>query len=204
MNKVQQYIKFYSTPFGKKILDEETHYVEKKLRGRTHVLSIGCGPALLEAQLQWHHPEMTVIGLDRSKEMITQASHGVTLVYGDAEHLEFKDESFDAVVYVTALEFIENTQHTIQEAHRVLRKNGLLLVLLLNTHSRYYQEKYSDTNSYIRKNKKHTNTTNMKSTISHYFSITTEEYFLGILDHTVTNTSDRAIASLYVIEGEKG
>jgi ubiquinone/menaquinone biosynthesis C-methylase UbiE len=202
-NDVKKYVQFFSTTLGKKILERETRFVSEKLIGCRKVLSIGCGPALLEARLQRLHPDMTIVGLDTSKEMITQAPKGISVMYGDAQHLEFQDNNFDAVLYITSLEFIENIQKAIQETFRVLKAKGLLLVLMLNTNSQYFQEKYGSNTSYIRKNIKHTNINRIQQVISQYFIITNKQYFLGVLEQDIVDTDNQRIASLYILQGER-
>jgi len=202
-NEVKKYVQFYSTPLGKKILEHETRFVDQKLRGHKKVLSIGCGPALLEERLHQLHPDMDIICLDNSKEMIEQAPKEISIVYGDAQHLEYEDNSFDAVFYVTSLEFIQNVKKAIEETHRVLKVKGLLLVLMLNLTSRYFKEKYNTSDSYIRKNIKHASIDKIKILFSQNFHIIDEGYFLGITEKEIVDTKDQSIASLYVFEGEK-
>jgi ubiquinone/menaquinone biosynthesis C-methylase UbiE len=204
-NEIKKYVQFYSTTLGKRILAQETRFVDEKLRGRKKVLSIGCSPALLEARLHLLHPDMNIIGLDNSKVMIKQASKEISIVYGAAQHLEFEDSSFDAVSYVTSLEFIQSVQKAIKEAYRVLQLKGLLLVLMINQNSRYFQEKYNNNNSYMRKNikQKHTNINKIQKVISQYFIIKNEEYFLGINEQEIVDTDDYSNASLYVLEGKR-
>jgi SAM-dependent methyltransferase len=48
---------------------------------------------------------------------------------GDATALEFPDETFDFVVAVQVYSFVPNVARTLEEAARVLRKDGRLLVL---------------------------------------------------------------------------
>ncbi len=204
-NEIKKYVQFYSTTLGKRILAQETRFVDEKLRGRKKVLSIGCSPVLLEARLHLLHPDMNIIGLDNSKVMIKQASKEISIVYGAAQHLEFEDSSFDAVSYVTSLEFIQSVQKAIKEAYRVLQLKGLLLVLMINQNSRYFQEKYNNNNSYMRKNikQKHTNINKIQKVISQYFIIKNEEYFLGINEQEIVDTDDYSNASLYVLEGKR-
>lgn len=202
-NKVKKYLRFYSSKFGKEILQKELEFVESKLKDCNDILSIGCGPAFLETRLQQHHPEMNIIGLDYSKEMITQASKSIHLEYGDAQHLEFDDNIFDAVLYVTSLEFIENYKKAIEEAHRVLKPKGIILILMLNPESDYFRDEYRDKNSYIRNNIKHMNIEEIKEFISCYFFIENEEYFLGIKDGKIFDTNTPRLSSLYVVEGRK-
>ena len=48
---------------------------------------------------------------------------------GDATALEFSDETFDFVVAVQVYSFVPNVARALEEAARVLRKGGRLLVL---------------------------------------------------------------------------
>ena len=63
-NEVEKYLNFYSSKFGQEILEKELEFVESKLKDCKNVLSIGCGPALLEARLYQLHPEINITGLD--------------------------------------------------------------------------------------------------------------------------------------------
>jgi ubiquinone/menaquinone biosynthesis C-methylase UbiE len=202
-DEVKKYVEFYNTKLGKRVLDQETRFVDGKIRDRKKVLSIGCGPALLEARLHQLHPDMNIVSLDNSKEMITQASKEISIVYGDAQHLEFEDKCFDAVFFVTSLEFVQNIQKAIKETCRVLQSKGLLLVLMLNPHSHYFQRKYNNNNSYIRKNIKHTNINNIQKVFSEYFIIKNQECFLGITGQDIIDTDDQSIATLFIWTGEK-
>lgn len=199
----KKYRQFYSTVLGTKILEYETRFVVEKVQGYKNVLSIGCGPALLEERLQQLHPGMNIIGLDHSKEMIEQLSKKISIVYGDAQYLAFKDNSFDVVLYVTSLEFITNIQKTLGETNRVLKQNGVLLILMLNPNSEYFQEKYNHNTSYIRKNIKHTNINKIKNVISQYFIIKNQEYVLAIIGKEIICAEDQHFACLFVVEGKK-
>ncbi len=76
-----------------------------------------------------------VIGLDLSRKMLEQADRKLgqhagryTLVWHDAQHLPFDDETFDAVCCLEALEFMPDPTQTLCELTRVLRPGGALLV----------------------------------------------------------------------------
>lgn len=202
-NEIEKYLKFYNSKFGKEVLKEEAKFVESKLKNCKNVLSVGCGPALLEVRLSQIHPEMNITGLDNSKEMIVQASKSIHLEYGDAQHLKFDDNSFDAVLYVTSIEFIKEYKKAIKETNRVLKPKGKILVLMLNPKSNYFKNEYMDRNSYIWKNIKHTNVEKIKEFISKYFFIENEEYFLGIKKGETIASKNPGLASLYVVEGKK-
>lgn len=76
-----------------------------------------------------------VIGLDYSRKMLTMAaqkiapfSHRAALIYQPAEALPFDDETFDAVLCLEALEFMDDDDVVVAELVRVLRPGGLLLI----------------------------------------------------------------------------
>ena len=197
---VKHYSEFYHTSFGRKILERELAFIQSELTGCKHVLSIGSGPAILEACLAQLNPTMAVIGLDNSREMLAQAPEHANVVLGDARYLSFKDRSFDCVLYLTSLEFIEDYERAIKETTRILRPKGKVLFLMLNPGSSYFEEEYNDKHSYIRKNIKHTGIKEIKAFISRYFSLEIG-YFLGIKDGEVIDTDDPELASLFVIKG---
>ena len=47
---------------------------------------------------------------------------------GDAENLQFKDDTFDIVVNTALLQYFNNPKKIIDEMHRVLKVNGYALV----------------------------------------------------------------------------
>jgi SAM-dependent methyltransferase len=89
------------------------------------VLDIACGTgvAAAEAARRGAH----VSGLDFSPEMLAQATklhRDVDFREGDAEHLPFEGNTFDAAVSNFGLHHCERPQNAIAEAHRVLRPDG--------------------------------------------------------------------------------
>jgi ubiquinone/menaquinone biosynthesis C-methylase UbiE len=70
-------------------------------------------------------PEMLAIGRRRAEEL----GDPVDLRLGDAQELEFADESFDTVVCTLALCTIPDPRRAVAEARRVLRPGGRLLLL---------------------------------------------------------------------------
>jgi ubiquinone/menaquinone biosynthesis C-methylase UbiE len=70
-------------------------------------------------------PEMLAIGRQRAEDL----SHPAELRLGDAQELEFEDESFDTVVCTLALCTIPDARRAVTEVHRVLRSGGRLLLM---------------------------------------------------------------------------
>jgi ubiquinone/menaquinone biosynthesis C-methylase UbiE len=70
-------------------------------------------------------PEMLAIGRERAEEL----GHPAVLQLGDAQALEFPDESFDTVTCTLGFCTIPDTSGAAAEALRVLRPGGQLLMM---------------------------------------------------------------------------
>ena len=197
---LEKFVRFCESDFGKRVLEREVEYIRQELEGYHAILDIGCGLGSFEQKL----PYLDIVGLDNSKEMLEEAKKrsNKTFVFGNAENLDFDDSSFDAVFYAATLEFLTDYQKAIQEAWRVTKPNGKLLVMMLNPESEYFQEHMQRDDSYFRK-VRHANLGEMRDYISKFYQIVKEEYFLGIKRQEVFDTSDKRFASLYVIIGKK-
>ena len=84
-------------------------------------------------------------GIDSTQEMLVRArERGVKVTRGRGEALPFNSRSFDYVVMVTVLCFLSYPYRVIEEAHRVLKEEGRLIVGFVDRESylgRIYQEK---------------------------------------------------------------
>jgi len=196
---METYLQSCKSDFWKKVFKAELEYILHQLNGAKDILSVGCGPAVIEAGLAEHG--FSITGLDISREALDQAPHSIRTVAGSAENTEFAAESFDAVIYVASIQFIERYKEAVKETSRILRPNGKLLVMLLNPQSEFFKEKTQNPGSYINKIK-HTDLREIERIIAAYFSVKTE-YFLGIKGAEIFQSRDSNIAALYVIKGIK-
>ncbi len=111
----------------RKRLDLISKYINKKDR----ILEIGCGSGNLLKSINCDN----IYGVDISHEMIKECKrviHSGNFSVGDAEKLEFKDNFFDKVIISEVLYYLPNLNKAIEEAYRVLKKDGLLLITSLN------------------------------------------------------------------------
>ncbi len=99
------------------------------------ILDIGCGAGLLTnaLALEGH----AVSGIDLSEESLKIArnkdlTQKVRYEVANAYELPFPDASFDVVCAMDILEHVENPNKLIQEASRVLKKNGLFFFHTFN------------------------------------------------------------------------
>jgi ubiquinone/menaquinone biosynthesis C-methylase UbiE len=196
---MEKYLQSCRTEFWQKVFRAELDYVLRGLSGAKEVLSVGCGPAIIEAGLAEHG--FSVTGLDISREALDQAPDSVRTVAGSADKMEFPDSCFDMAIYIASLQFIDNYREAIRQTARVLRAGSKFLAMQLNPESTFFKEKLKNPDSYVNLIK-HPDLRQIERAIAEYFSIWSE-YFLGINGGEVFESQDPDWASLYVVNGKK-
>ena len=89
-------------------------------------LSIGVGTGILDSKASIE------IGVDLAPNILRFASdRGIIVIRAAAEYLPFRDRSFDFALMTTTLCFIDSPEEAIQEAKRVLRSEGKLIVCIV-------------------------------------------------------------------------
>ncbi|MFO7784358.1 MAG: class I SAM-dependent methyltransferase [Thermodesulfobacteriota bacterium] len=85
------------------------------------------------------------IGVEPSSQMTIKAEqHGIQVIPGVAENLPFRDGSFDFVLMVTTICFVDDVVQSFKEALRVLKPGGFIIVGFVDKQSemgRLYEEK---------------------------------------------------------------
>jgi len=99
------------------------------------ILDLCCGPYTLTLEIL-KRKKRIAFALDLSREMLrfglTKRATDLSFVYpvfGDAEELPFKDETYGAVTMAFGFRNLVNRDKALQEMHRVLKKDGLLAIL---------------------------------------------------------------------------
>ena len=197
LTDMDKYLNSCKTDFWKNVFKAELDYILRQLNEVKSVLSVGCGPAIIEKGLAEHG--LNVTGLDISTEALDQAPDNIRTVAGSAEDMNFAESSFDAVIYIASLQFVVKYKKAIEETARVLKANGKLVAMLLNPQSQFFKEKSKKPDSYINKIK-HTDLKKIERAIARYFSVQTE-YFLGIEGQQIFESQNPDLASLYIIKG---
>jgi arsenite methyltransferase len=127
----------YSTP---QIVDQRRRFrAAVAARPGEAGLDVGCGAGHLACELAKEvGPGGGIVAIDKSCESVDaskarvakeELADTVVVQVGDATALEFSDATFDFVVAVQVYSFVANVARAIEEAARVLRKGGRLLVL---------------------------------------------------------------------------
>ncbi len=204
----KKYLNSCQSEFWKEVFEKELEYASKELQGYKDILSVGCGPAIIERGLIENG--FNVTGLDVSKEALEGAPDDIRTIVGSAEQMNIPDSSYDAVIYIASLQFIENYASAVEETSRVLRPDGKLVVLLLNPESEFFEQKTENPESYVNRIKRREAGgvekvifKEIEEVIRKYFSVQKAEYYLGIKGKQVFDTQDQKLASLYIISGVK-
>ncbi len=103
--------------------------------GAQTVLEVGCGTGRWLAEM--HTLTKRGYGLDPSRGMLTQARArqvDLQLIRGWGEYLPFAAGMFDLVYCVNAIHHMDRQRTFIQEARRVLRDGGALVIIGMNPH----------------------------------------------------------------------
>ncbi|MBN1786917.1 MAG: class I SAM-dependent methyltransferase [Sedimentisphaerales bacterium] len=196
---MEKYLQSCKSDFWKEVFQAESDYILRWLGGAKDILSVGCGPAIIEKGLAENG--FNVTGLDISEEALDHVPDSVRTAAGSAEKMNFADCSFDAAVYIASLQFIEGYKQAVKETARVLKSAGKLLIMLLNPQSGFFKERIKKPDSYVNRIK-HTDLKEIEKVIAGYFFVETE-YFLGIKGTQIFQSEDIDLASLYIIKGTK-
>ncbi|MDR2423323.1 MAG: bifunctional demethylmenaquinone methyltransferase/2-methoxy-6-polyprenyl-1,4-benzoquinol methylase UbiE [Prevotellaceae bacterium] len=112
----------------RKMLDAEQPSVVLDIATGTGDLAIECV----------RKSEKTVTGIDISEKMLAegrrkiaakQLDKQINLLYGDCENLDFKSDTFDAVVVGFGVRNLENLEKGLKEIHRVTKPAGKVFIL---------------------------------------------------------------------------
>ena len=94
------------------------------------ILDVGCGTGETLSYLRTIYPKSEIYGVDTSQKAVNfSKGRGHKMVFrANAIKLPFKDNFFDAILFLDVLEHVKNDQRAIREAGRVLRKNRRIII----------------------------------------------------------------------------
>lgn len=103
------------------------------------VLDVGSGDGVVATLLAPNARSYTCLDrsdkvLDAARERLEAAGHSAEFTVGDMHELPFAPGSFDHVLLFHALTYADRPRRAIEEAHRVLRPGGTLVILTLAEH----------------------------------------------------------------------
>ena len=105
--------------------------VEAAIPPSAKILDAGCGSGVTAARLM--ERGYAVWGIDLAEPMIRQARElcgSDQFGVGDIEHIPFADNTFDVVVSLGVIEYLESDEQALREILRVLRPGGRAVVAI--------------------------------------------------------------------------
>lgn len=110
---------------------------------RPMIVDVGCGDGDLLEMLSDRGNEL--FGVDVSEKSTREAKRRVPcgcFVVGDAQNLPFKPNALNVALIVETLEHLKDPSKAVEEAHRILRKGGILVTATPQGWLDYYFLKY--------------------------------------------------------------
>jgi len=97
------------------------------------ILDAGCGEGITLEKLNRLFPNANIHGIDSLDENIAICKeHGLFASKGDLAHLEMPSEMFDCCILSEVIEHCENHREILCELHRVLKPQGILIIVFPN------------------------------------------------------------------------
>lgn len=131
----ERYDRWFDTPDGEALFKNELGAIRHLMKNLEHpFLEVGVGTGRFAEELGID------FGIDPSYEALKIArKRGIKVKRGKGEELPFKSESFGAVFLIFTLCFVEDPEKVFSECKRVLKKNGRLIVGIINRESPWGQ-----------------------------------------------------------------
>jgi ubiquinone/menaquinone biosynthesis C-methylase UbiE len=148
INPFESYATKYDEWFDKNrfTYESELQAVKELLPESNNGIEVGVGSGRFSVPLG------IKLGVDPSKEMGKIAyNRGITVIEGVAESLPFSDSQFDFVLMVTTICFLEDIEKALNEAYRILKSDGSLIVGFIDAESplgNFYEEHKSESKFY--------------------------------------------------------
>jgi ubiquinone/menaquinone biosynthesis C-methylase UbiE len=123
---------------NRNVLQSEVELLADALKAPGRTLSVGCGSGLFEMILRDGHDIDVRFGVEPAAGMAEIAGkRGMEVQIGPAEELPFDDDSFDTVLFNGTPSYIGDLKKAFQEAQRVLRPGGHVVVCDVPAESSY-------------------------------------------------------------------
>jgi len=134
----EKYDQWFATPIGALVKKYEGELIGELLQPAAGemILDAGCGTGVFTQDILSAGSQIT--GLDISFPMLRRGrekagSFPFRPVVGDISNLPFKDGSFDRIVSITAIEFVQDARSVVAEFFRITKKGGVIVVANLNS-----------------------------------------------------------------------
>lgn len=124
--------KVYYSFFGgeEKARNDYLKYLDIKEGDKVLEVSVGTGANIkfLPRKAQYFGLDISLGQLNQCQKNKNKYELDIELYWGNAEHLPFKDETFDVVYHIGGINFFNNKKQAIEEMIRVAKKGTKLLI----------------------------------------------------------------------------
>jgi ubiquinone/menaquinone biosynthesis C-methylase UbiE len=108
--------------------------VLSKLPDGARILDIGCGSGFSMEKSIPKGKDFQIYGIDVTEDLINYAKKkrphfNFKVAYG--EKLPYENNAFDAVLYSDVIEHLKDPVESLNEAHRVLKKDGFVVITVV-------------------------------------------------------------------------
>lgn len=127
--------------------ESEVGAIRKLLPERGRGIEVGVGSGRFAVSLGIR------LGIEPSREMVKiSKARGISVIRAVAEELPFYDKSFDFVLMVTTVCFLDNVNLAFREVYRVLKPGGFFLIGFIDRESKIgkFYEKQKKGNVFYR------------------------------------------------------
>jgi ubiquinone/menaquinone biosynthesis C-methylase UbiE len=123
---------------NRNVLESEVRLVHRALEDPGRTLSVGCGSGLFESLLRSQYGLLIEDGVEPAEGMARIAeARGLRVRRAAAEQLPFPDSEFDTVLWNGTPAYLADPGRALDEARRVLRPDGHLVVADVPANSAY-------------------------------------------------------------------
>lgn len=132
-NIIYQRSQYQKGGLGKQYWDYRDRQALSFIKDEQSIIDIGCGEGITLKKLIKKFPDKNIRGIDYSRENVGICKkHGLPVKYGSVYDLKIEDNSVDCVIFLEVIEHLNNPRKALKEIHRILKKNGLLILLFPN------------------------------------------------------------------------
>jgi ubiquinone/menaquinone biosynthesis C-methylase UbiE len=129
-NIIYQREQYQKGGIGRWYWDYRDREILKFIDDRKTIVDIGCGEGILLEKIVQRFTQKTAFGIDASIENVSICrTHNLKVYAGSVYELPLDDDSCDCVLFIEVIEHLDNPEKAIKEIHRVLKKDGELILL---------------------------------------------------------------------------
>lgn len=129
--RIQEWFNDNVSIFPTTIKDSDAEFlaIEEHVKDNMNIAEIGCGKGRFLKLLNQKFNNLSLTGVDISKEMIACLPNDIKGVVGALEHIPLEDETYDIVLCIEAIEHSINVELSVKELVRILKPNGTLIII---------------------------------------------------------------------------